>query len=104
MKNLMLSTALAAGLGAISLAPASAAMLAKAPVAATPATSDVACRTVEKTTMRNGVRRTVTSRECDNDRYEERRVYRDRDRDRDRRYERREYRDERPGISLQLPR
>jgi hypothetical protein len=102
MKNLMLSTALAAGLGALSLAPASAAMIGKAPVAATPATTDVSCRTVEKTTMRNGVRRTVTSRECDDDRYE-RRVYSDRDRDR-RYVDRREYRDERPGISLQLPR
>ena len=100
MKNLMLSTALAAGLGALSLAPASAAMLGKAPVAATPAITDVSCRTVEKTTMRNGVRRTVTSRECDDDR-SERRVYRERDR----RYgDRRDYRDERPGISLQLPR
>ncbi|MFC7052344.1 hypothetical protein ACFQI3_06545 [Hansschlegelia quercus] len=96
MKNLMLSTALAAGLGALSLAPASAAMIGKAPVAAAPAITDVACRTVEKTTMRNGVRKTVTSRECDGDRYE---------RDHDRRYiDRREYRDERPGISLQLPR
>ncbi|GLK66486.1 hypothetical protein [Hansschlegelia plantiphila] len=111
MKNLILSTALAAGLGALALAPASAAMP-QAPVAAASATSDVACRTVEKRTMRNGVTRIERTQRCDGGGYDrdrgyERSGYRDDRRRDDRHYvERRDYRDHapRPGITLQLPR
>lgn len=105
MKKLMLSTALAAGLGALALSPASAGMLGKSAVVAPSATSDVDCRTVERRTTRHGVTKITRTRECSDDR----RSYRDRDRyDRDDRYvERREYRDrdrDRPGLSIQLPR
>lgn len=103
MKTLILSTALAAGLAAVAIAPAGAAGLAvKAPLATAPLATDVACRMVEKRTTRNGVTRIVKSRECSNDRYErrvERRVYRG---DTDRRYvERRRY-DDRPGFNIRI--
>ncbi|MBB3973877.1 hypothetical protein [Hansschlegelia beijingensis] len=67
MRTALLSAAaLALGLGAFAAAPASAAPIAThATIAAPAAVSDVACRTVRKTVWRNGVKRTVTSRECD---------------------------------------
>jgi hypothetical protein len=95
MKGLILSTSLAAALGAFAFAPASAAPIAThgtilAPVVAT----DVACRTVKKTVWSRGVKRVTTSRTCDRPRYVERRVYH-----RDRRYGySRPY--VRPGVSI----
>ncbi len=111
MKNLLLSTALAAGLGALALAPASAAgVTVKAPVAMQPVATDVACRTVEKRSTRNGVTKIVRTRECEDDYSDrrdygdDRRVYReDGRRYVDRRdYRRDRYEDARPGLNIQL--
>ncbi|GLK79487.1 hypothetical protein [Methylopila turkensis] len=103
MKNIILSTALAAGLGALAFAPASAAPIgARGTIAVSPAVTDVACRTVEKRVTRNGMTRITRQQECtrDRDRYE-RRVYRD---DRRRYVDRREYRryDDRPGLNIRI--
>lgn len=99
MKTILYSTAVAAGLAALSLTPASAAgMMTKAPIAAAPLTTEVACRTVETRKVRNGVTRIERKQVCNNDR----RVYRD-DRRRDRRYveDRRRY-DPRPGFNIRI--
>lgn len=99
MKTLILSTGFAALLGAMAIAPANAAPIATHSVVVAPSmTSDVACRTVKRTTFRNGVKRTVTSQECSRPRVVERRVYRD-DRPRYRHYDRRPAR---PGLSINI--
>lgn len=102
MKTILLSTGLAAALGVFAMAPASAAPIATHGVVLAPAgATDVACRTVTKTTYRNGVKRSVTSRECSRDRYVERRVYRDRGyRTYDRGY--RSYDRPRSGLSINI--
>ncbi|WP_020186756.1 hypothetical protein [Methylopila sp. 73B] len=106
MKTILYSTAFAAGLAVLSLTPASAAgMMTRAPVAASPLVTDVACRTVETRKIRNGVTRIERKQVCNDDRYE-RRVYRDRDRGYgDRRYGDRRYvdrRDDRPGFNIRI--
>lgn len=110
MKNILLSTVFAAGLGLVAIAPASAAPISTHGVIVAPAATDVACRMVEKRSTRNGVTRIVRSRECNNDygrrSYREgygRDRYVDRSYDRDRGYGRHDdYR--RPGVSLQFGR
>ena len=103
MKTFILSTTLAAGLGAFAIIPASAAGLSvRAPVVAEPATTNVDCRTIERRVQRDGVTKITRERQCDGDR--DRRVYRDDDR---RSVDRRDYRgdrrfDDRPGINLRL--
>ncbi len=84
MKTLLLSTTLAAGLGAMALSPAS------AQVTVSPGYDNGRdCRMVERTVIRDGVKRVTRERVCDRDRY---------DRYSDRRY------DDRPGINLNLGR
>ncbi|HVI27247.1 hypothetical protein [Hansschlegelia sp.] len=75
MKTALLSAAaVALGLGAFAAAPASAAPIAThATIVAPAATSDVGCRTVRKTVWNHGVKRTVTTRQCDRARVVERR-------------------------------
>lgn len=65
MKNLLISAGLALGLGAVSFASANAAPITRATVVAPAATSDVGCRTVKRVTYRNGMKRVVSSQECD---------------------------------------
>jgi hypothetical protein len=80
MKGLILSTSLAAALGAFAIAPASAAPIATHGTIVAPAiATDVGCRTVKKIVVSRGVKRVTTSRICDRPRYvERRRYYRDR--------------------------
>lgn len=102
MKSLFLSTALAAGLGALALSPASAgALTTKAPMAVSPMTTTVDCRMVEKRVSRNGVTRITKSRECDNDRGG-RRGFRNDDRRYGDRRDHRDRRDDRPGFNIRI--
>lgn len=65
MKGFILSAGVAGLLGATAMAPASAAPIATHGVIVAPAvTTDVACRVVKKTVIRNGVRRVTTTRDC----------------------------------------
>lgn len=78
MKSILLSASLALGLGALAAAPAAAAPIVKSTVVATEASTDAACRTVERRVRSNGVTRITRTRQCDSyrPRYTERRVYR----------------------------
>jgi hypothetical protein len=65
MKGLILSATMAAGLGLFAAGSANAAPIATHGVIVAPAvTTDVACRTVKKVVVRNGVRRVTNSRVC----------------------------------------
>lgn len=97
MRAYILSTGLAAALGVFAMGPANAAPIATHGVIAAPAvTSDVACRTVKKTVIRNGVRRVTTTRECTRGPVVRERVYGAR-----RYYGPRRY-DSAPGISIRV--
>jgi hypothetical protein len=77
MKGLLLSTTLAAGFGVFAMAPANAAPIATHGIVAAPASvTDVACRTVKRTVVRNGVRRVTTTKDCGRTTVKRRRVYR----------------------------
>lgn len=97
MKTLILSAGLALGLGAAVTTTANAAPISTPSIVVAPASAgDVACRTVKKVTVRNGVKKVVTSQSCGDDRrpnHVERRVIR-RDRDFDHR--------PRPGLSIRV--
>ena len=65
MRTLILSTGFAAAMGAFAMAPASAAPIATHGVIGAPAaTTDVACRTVKKVVIKNGVKRVTTTQQC----------------------------------------
>lgn len=65
MKGLILSATMAAGLGLFAAGSAVAAPIATHGVILAPAaTTDVACRVVKRTVIRNGVRRVTTTRDC----------------------------------------
>lgn len=65
MRTFILSTGAAAAMGLFAVGSANAAPIAVHGVIAAPAvTTDVACRMVKKTVVRNGVRRVTTTRTC----------------------------------------
>lgn len=65
MRTFILSTGAAAAMGLFAMGSANAAPIAVHGVIAAPAvTTDVACRMVKKTVVRNGVRRVTTTRSC----------------------------------------
>jgi hypothetical protein len=77
MKGLLLSTTFAAGLGALAMGPANAAPISTHGVIVAPAgATDVACRTVKRVVVRNGVRRVTTTKDCGRPVVQRRRVYR----------------------------
>lgn len=94
MKGFILSAAAAGLFGAMAMAPANAAPIATHGVILAPAgASDVACRTVKRTVVRNGVRRVTTTRECGRTTVQRRRVFRN-----GRYY----YEPIRPGVSINI--
>ena len=95
MKGFILSAGVAGLFGAMAMAPASAAPIATHGVILAPAgASDVACRTVKRTVVRNGVRRVTTTQECSRPQAQQRRrVFRN-----GRYY----YEPMRPGLSINI--
>lgn len=76
MRNILLSAGVAGAMGVLAMGSANAAPIAVHGVIAAPAvTTDVACRTVKKVVVKNGVRRVTTTQQCTRAPVVSRRVY-----------------------------